>query len=702
MAGASSDAAERPLNRVVLHLSPPFADLLGAATAYEDELLTTLTQKGLIAAVSRENRTPAEGASHDASTAAPSQDAAPARAARDLWKREVMRVTSEAEAHAFDPWWDRNLHELRSEVCVRYDYDAETREWHESETLCKMEDEAFGEGAMRRCYRVKKLSQSVRSAFVKLDWRHCPNYVAKEYKDEDIRSRRDVVFDDVRMQMTAKHWGMQFNAKHPPKQVDFIQCFVLELPQRPGSPVFCCERLIAGDYIKYNNNSGFVDDEHLRSTPQAFSHFTFHESEGREMVVDVQGVGDLYTDPQFHTHDGEEYGEGNLGPRGMASFLSTHHCDDLCRLLGLPPFVLSPKRQHDMRAGHSEIVRRVQEMEEKRNGVGPGSESGWASSVRDTAGSGDTMSTRSSLNSTPAETAIKARDPTPGNSTLSRGAKQGVNPLLASLFRQMTTTALSVLGRGGFDSDAPAARGDIPAAPLASLPRWVLALGDGSDEAAAVWELDNAKIGAVHLSMARLDLEDDVPAVESAVFHLAEAARNGDDRSLRGLYDMLRGLPQSAVPGLKLEEEGEARVVAEVRARLAESGDCAAMMDAADAAAAEGDTLRAVDWLERVEAIRTEREKATAAAESGSHADDIEDDHGGYVGYADDDGGIPDRLDVLQKLAAAVRPQDPERAGDLFSEAAELATGRGKGKLAMKLNMLAEEAWGEMEEEEEA
>jgi elongation factor 2 kinase len=30
------------------------------------------------------------------------------------------------------------------------------------------------------------------------------------------------------------------------------------------------------------------------------------------MVVDVQGVGDLYTDPQFHTVDGEEYGEVRL------------------------------------------------------------------------------------------------------------------------------------------------------------------------------------------------------------------------------------------------------------------------------------------------------------------------------------------------------------------------------------------------------
>jgi len=26
-------------------------------------------------------------------------------------------------------WWDRNLHDLRSEVCVRHDYDPITKEW---------------------------------------------------------------------------------------------------------------------------------------------------------------------------------------------------------------------------------------------------------------------------------------------------------------------------------------------------------------------------------------------------------------------------------------------------------------------------------------------------------------------------------------------------------------------------------------------
>ena len=58
--------------------------------------------------------------------------------------------------------------------------------------------------------------------------------------------------------------------------------------------------------MKYNSNSGFVDNTACRQTPQAFSHFTFERSGHELIVVDIQGVGDLYTDPQIHTADGKQ------------------------------------------------------------------------------------------------------------------------------------------------------------------------------------------------------------------------------------------------------------------------------------------------------------------------------------------------------------------------------------------------------------
>lgn len=48
------------------------------------------------------------------------------------------------------------------------------------------------------------------------------------------------------------------------------------------------ERFIDGPYRKHNNNYGFVNEDE-RSTPQAFSHFTYEASQHTALVCDIQG-----------------------------------------------------------------------------------------------------------------------------------------------------------------------------------------------------------------------------------------------------------------------------------------------------------------------------------------------------------------------------------------------------------------------------
>eukprot|EP01052_Picozoa_sp_SAG31_P023499 SAG31_NODE_1942_length_6858_cov_7.808404_4_plen_135_part_00 len=130
----------------------------------------------------------------------------------------------------------------------------------------------------------------------------------------------------------------------PPKKIKFVLPYVLELiDQSPGPDglprLYNIEPLMKGTYVKHNDNSGGIypgqqqqaGGGFVRNTPQCFSHFSWEWSHRQLIVCDIQGVGDLYTDPQVHTRSGQGFGQGNCGASGIRKFLRTHVCNDVCR-----------------------------------------------------------------------------------------------------------------------------------------------------------------------------------------------------------------------------------------------------------------------------------------------------------------------------------------------------------------------------------
>jgi hypothetical protein len=193
--------------------------------------------------------------------------------------------------------------------------------WRQTLVNVVIERAPFAAGAMRAAYHMRDLSTPGDRAFVAKIAKVAGTPVAQ-------------YFDDVRMQTEAQKWASAFNAKGVPKKVQFIAASVMELVERPGRPLCGVERFVPGTYVKYNNNWDWSDDQ--RNTPQAFSHFTWEESKHALLICDIQGVADMYTDPQIHSTDMKGYGQGNLGMPGVKKFLEKHTCNSICRFLKLP------------------------------------------------------------------------------------------------------------------------------------------------------------------------------------------------------------------------------------------------------------------------------------------------------------------------------------------------------------------------------
>ena len=74
--------------------------------------------------------------------------------------------------------------------------------------------------------------------------------------------------------------------------------------------------------MKYNNNNGFIDDSksNINNFSQAFSMFTYHESESTMMICDIQGIGPYFTDPAINTKPGG-FDETDIGEEGINNYL---------------------------------------------------------------------------------------------------------------------------------------------------------------------------------------------------------------------------------------------------------------------------------------------------------------------------------------------------------------------------------------------
>ncbi|KAJ2997176.1 hypothetical protein NUW58_g731 [Xylaria curta] len=89
------------------------------------------------------------------------------------------------------------------------------------------------------------------------------------------------------------------------------------------------------NFVKFNSNSGWVNnsDGVWSDAMQALSHFSYHNSDGRLLLCDLQGGsyrdGFVLTDPVIMSQN-QSYGPADLGPAGIKSFFQRHRCGNYC------------------------------------------------------------------------------------------------------------------------------------------------------------------------------------------------------------------------------------------------------------------------------------------------------------------------------------------------------------------------------------
>ena len=98
--------------------------------------------------------------------------------------------------------------------------------------------------------------------------------------------------------------------------------------------------------------------------------------------------------------------------------------------------------------------------------------------------------------------------------------------------------------------------------------------------------------------------------------------------------------------------------------------------------------MEAVKWYNR-------------ALETPSDTSDTNDTSCQAIEAANPDYIITARLAEMCRSGGHQLERNPNRAGELYSQAADVAMANMKGKLANRYYMLAEEAWAEVEEEGE-
>uniref|UniRef100_A0AAY5JZL7 non-specific serine/threonine protein kinase n=1 Tax=Esox lucius TaxID=8010 RepID=A0AAY5JZL7_ESOLU len=177
-------------------------------------------------------------------------------------------------------------------------------------------------------------------------------YIVKSFLPEVVQTWQSIYKEDtvlllclreIQQQRAAQKLTFAFNQMRPktiPYSPRFLEVFLLYC--HSAGQWFAIEECITGEFRKFNNNNGdeIIPTNLLEENMLAFSHWTYEYTRGELLVLDLQGVGEILTDPSV-IKSGEKrsydmiFGPANLGDDAIRNFRAKHHCNSCCRKLKL-------------------------------------------------------------------------------------------------------------------------------------------------------------------------------------------------------------------------------------------------------------------------------------------------------------------------------------------------------------------------------
>ena len=223
--------------------------------------------------------------------------------------------------------------------------------WNEVSDSIKfsVNKEKFGSGTFRNVYKVSSSHVNFRGEWLMKRYNLSTIKTITEDYHQSLEQHTKKV---VQMTNLAAYFAEKLSQAHEdaPK-FRYVDIYLGELKQK--SEFVTIERLIKGEFIKYMNNDGQCDKEsELAKKAECLAHFSFEKSNESLLLTDIQGCGEILTDPEIASANLAENKEllfciGNYCRKAIKCFGLSHECNSYCQLVGLNPLELAKFETYD-------------------------------------------------------------------------------------------------------------------------------------------------------------------------------------------------------------------------------------------------------------------------------------------------------------------------------------------------------------------